>query len=171
MAILTKSDKDASGLHFCDYPLQVHWIGNLPPPIKDQTVALNWRPRSIKHTLEMKLISPRMTSASTRTLHNWTGVKEPVWPVRFGRTTFLASWFHNMRAPWRLLRIPVWNSCLQDVMYQIKPFSQLTCPFHVESETVTETTKQWQWSTKMLREPIQTTEKWRWKILPRFVRF
>ena len=63
-------------------------------------------------------------------------------------------------APRRLLLMPVWNSCLRDVMYQIKPFSQYTCRFHVESETVTETTKQWQWSTKVLREPIQTTEKW-----------
>ena len=42
--------------------------------------------------------------------------------------------------------------------------------FHVKSEMVTETTKQWQWSTKVLREPIQTTEKWRWKIFPCFAR-
>ena len=27
--------------------------------------------------------------------------------------------------PQRLLLMPVWNSCLRDVMYQIKPFSQL----------------------------------------------
>jgi len=60
----------------------------------------------------------------------------------------------------------VWNSCLRYVMYQINPFSQLTCPFHVKSETVTETTKQWQWSTKVLREPIQITENWRWKFFP-----
>ena len=77
----------------------------------------------------------------------------------FGQTTFLASWSHDARVPWRPLCIRVWNCCLWDVTYQIKPFSQLTCPFHVESETVTETTKQWQWSMKVLREAIQTTEK------------
>ena len=68
-------------------------------------------------------------------------------------------------------RKPVWSSCLRYVMYQINPFSQLTCPFHVKSETVTETTKQWQWSTKVLREPIQITENWRWNFFPSFARF
>ena len=46
----------------------------------------------------------------------------------FGQTTFLASRSHNARVPWRPLCIRVWNCCLWDVMYQIKPFNQPTCP-------------------------------------------
>ena len=56
----------------------------------------------------------------------------------FGRSTFLASRSYDTWALQRLLHIRVWNCCLRDVMYQIKPFSQFTCPFHVESKTVTE---------------------------------
>jgi len=47
----------------------------------------------------------------------------------FGQTTFLASWSHDTRAPQRLLRIPVWNSCPWDVMYQ----TSLSANLHVLS--------------------------------------
>ena len=38
------------------YSFTVIWIGNLPPPSRSQTLALNWRPRSFKHAWETKLI-------------------------------------------------------------------------------------------------------------------
>ena len=38
-------------------------------------------------------------------------------------------------------------------------FSQLTCPFHVESETVMETTKKWQWSYKSPSRQLKMTVK------------
>ena len=61
----------------------------------------------------------------------------------------------------RLLLIWVWNCCLRDVVHQIKPFSQLTCSFRIESNTVMETTKQWQWSMKVLQSPTaRTTPKY-----------
>jgi len=46
-----------------------------------------------------------------------------------GQTTFLASRSHDTRTPQRFLRIPVWNSYLQDVTYQ----TSLSANLHVLS--------------------------------------
>ena len=166
---LTKSAKDASGLHFCVFMTHsrftVTWIGNLPPPIKSQAVALNWRPRSIKHTLEMKLIilgwpQPQVGHYKTWTL-DWgrgTGLASPVlagplfWhPGPMTREYREGSFVYQSE----IAALGTW--CTK---------ASLSANSHVlstSSETVTETTKQWQWSTKVLRESIQTIEKWRWK--------
>ena len=72
---------------------------------------------------------------------------------RTRRSPTLFSSSKKKWAPRRLLLMPVWNSCLRDVMYQIKPFSQITCPFHIESEMVTETTKQRQWTWRCYENP------------------
>jgi len=90
---------------------------------------------------------------------NWSGRSS------FGWTPFLAFQSHDTRVPWRLPHIPVWNSCLRDVICQIKPFSQLTYPFHVESETVMETTK------VCYESPSRQLKNEDEKICPHFTQF